>query len=74
METSDNKTPKNKKRYNLRKRKNKKNYKLPHNSDDSDSDYDPDNNTSDESEIEEKFDREDYSRFIGLMFPSKYMK
>ena len=56
METSDNKTPKNKRRYNLRKRKNKKNYKLPHNSDDSDSDYDPDNYTSDESE--ESFDKE----------------
>ena len=72
METSDNKTPKNKRRYNLRKRKNKKNYKLPHNSDDSDSDYDPDNYTSDESE--ESFDKEEYTRLLGKMFPSKYMK
>ena len=70
MEASDNKIPK--KRYNLRKRK-KKNYKLNNNSDDSDSDFDPEeNNSSEESEIEDNFDRDEYKKFISKLFPSKY--
>ena len=70
----DKKIPKNKKsRYNLRKRK-KKNYKLNNNSDDSDSDYDPEENiTSEESDAEENFDRDEYKKFISKIFPSKYM-
>ena len=71
------KTPK--KRYNFRKRKNKKNYKIMEQSDDSDSDWKPDDTSiSDEEpenisedEKEESFNAREFQKFIQKIFPSK---
>ena len=71
------KTPK--KRYNFRKRKNKKNYKMVEQSDDSDSDWRPaDEEVSDgepdslsEEEKETPFNTRELQKFIQKIFPSK---
>jgi len=71
------KTPK--KRYNFRKRKNKKNYKIVEQSDDSDSDWYPvDEEVSDgepdslsEEEKEIPFNTRELQKFIQKIFPSK---
>jgi len=71
------KTPK--KRYNFRKRKGKRNYKLVEQSDDSDSDWrpsgeeiseaDPDSLSEEEQEI--PFNTRELQKFIQKIFPSK---
>jgi ATP-dependent Lon protease len=67
--------PKKEMKYNLRSKK-KQNYKCNNDSDDSDSDYLPveDEESSEEIEVEEQWDRDGYKDFLCKMFPSKYMK
>ena len=66
--------PKKEMKYNLRSKK-KQNYKCNDDSDDSDSDYLPiEESSGDESVDEAQWDREGYKDFLCKMFPSKYMK
>ena len=61
-----------KKRYNLRKRRGKKNHKINEDSDsESDSDYFPSDEEESEGEINEEFKLKEFQKMLGKMFPSK---